>query len=104
MHWLMWIVLSNIGIFWIEYVYRTGKYDSFFVALPYLVVPILTSQLGLFYGFRYAPTLFLAGAMFTLINVFLRIINTFRIGEGLNGYNWLGVLFLCVSVILLKMK
>lgn len=104
MTWVGYIVLSNIGIFWIEYVYRTGKYDSFIVALPYLVVPVFVSQLGLFYGFRYAPTLLIAGATFTAINIFLRIINTYRLGEGLNLYNWLGVLFLCVSVILLKIK
>lgn len=104
MTWLLWILVSNVGIFWTEYVYRVGKYDSFIVALPYMLVPILMGQIGLFYGFRHAPTLFIAGATFTVVNVFLRIINTYRLGEGLNLYNWLGVLLLCVSVILLKIK
>lgn len=104
MHWTLWIVLSNLGIFWIEYVYRSGKYDSFTQALPFICVPVLVSQLGLFYGFRGASSLFMAGAVFTGINVALRLINTMRLGETLNAYNYAGILLLLVATFLIKMK
>jgi len=104
MNWICWIVVSNIGIFWIEYAYRSSKYDSFIEAIPYIAVPVLISQAGLFYGFRAAPSLFLCGAVFTLMNVALRVINAFRLGEAPNIYNWCGIAMLCVAVILLKVK
>lgn len=104
MHWLCWIVLSNFGIFWIEYVYRSGKYGSFLEALPFICIPVFVSQLGLFYGFRGASSLFVAGAAFTVINVALRFVNTFRLGETLNTYNYIGILMLIVATFLIKMK
>lgn len=102
--WILWILLANAGIMWLEYVYQTATYSSFLTALPYIVVPILVGQVGLFYGFRSAPNLFFAGAVFTLVNVGLRIINTYIIGESLNWYNIAGVGCLVLSTILLKVK
>ena len=104
MHWLCWIVLSNLGIFWIEYVYRSGKYDSFMEALPFICVPVFVSQMGLFYGFRGASSLFMAGAAFTLINTALRLVNAMRLGETLNTYNYAGIVLLLVATFLIKMK
>lgn len=102
--WILWILFANTGIFWLEYVYRNGTYSNFIPALPYTIVPILIGQIGLFYGFRAAPNLLIAGAVFTLINVSLRIVNTYRLHETINVYNWLGVIFLIVATILLKIK
>jgi len=104
MNWILWIVVSNLGIFWIEYAYRSAKYDNFMEALPFIVIPVFVSQAGLFYGFRTAPSLFLCGAVFTLMNVVLRTVNAYKLGEIPNAYNWTGILFLCVSVVLLKVK
>lgn len=104
MNWIAWIALSNTGIWWLEYCYRTGKYDSFVSALPYIIVPIIIGQVGLFYGFRSAPNLLIAGAVFTVINVALRVTNTYLIGESINYYNWLGVVLLLVATLLLKVK
>lgn len=104
MNWLAWIALSNTGIFWLEYCYRTGKYDGFVQALPYIIVPMFLGQVGLFYGFRTAPSLLIAGAVFTVINVALRVTNTYIIGESINYINWIGVVLLVLATILLKVK
>lgn len=102
MHWILWLLVSNIGIFWLEHLYRSGKYPSYWVALPEILIPVLVSQAGLFYGFRSAPSLFVCGAAFTLMNVLLRLINSYRLGENLNVYNYTGIFLLVVSVFLIK--
>jgi multidrug transporter EmrE-like cation transporter len=61
-------------------------------------------QIGLYYGFRLAPNLLIAGAAFTLMNVALRVVNSYRLGENLNLYNWTGVVLLIVAMFLLKVK
>ena len=104
MNWLAWIALSNTGIWWLEYCYRTGKYENFVVALPYIIVPMMMGQVGLFYGFRGAPNLLIAGAVFTVINVGLRVVNTYLIGESINYINWIGVVLLVLATVLLKVK
>lgn len=104
MNWLLWIVLANGGIMWLEYVYRSGSYNSFHAALPYIIVPVLIGQVGLFYGFRGAPSLLFAGAVFTVINVALRMVNSYLLGEVPNIYNWAGVILLICATILLKIK
>lgn len=97
-------MLANAGIFWLEYIYRNGSYNSFVTSLPYIVVPIFISQAGLFYGFRGAPNLLYAGELFTVLNITLRVINSYRLGEYLNLYNWSGVALLIVAMFLLKVK
>ena len=104
MNWFLWIVLSNIGIAIIEFIYRTSRYNSFIEALPYIIVPILIGQVGLFYGFRAAPSLLLAGAVFTAINVSIRVCTSLYVGESLNLYNWAGVILLFTATVLLKLK
>jgi len=104
MNWIAWIALSNVGIFILEYIYRTSRYDSFIGALPIIIIPIFIGQIGLFYGFRTAPSLLLAGATFTLMNVALRVINTYSIGETINVYNWAGVVLLVIAMFLIKVK
>ena len=43
------------------------------------------------------------GAVFTLVNVLLRIVNTYHLGETMNTYTWLGVVALIISIVLFKM-
>lgn len=102
--WILWLLVANGAIMWLEFAYRAGTYNSFITALPYTIVPILLGQCGLYYAFRLAPSLLIAGAAFTLVNVALRVINTYRLGETINMYNWLGIMFLIVSMFLLKVK
>lgn len=102
--WILWIVLSNISVTYLEWAYRTAKYDGFFTSLPYIIVPILFTQLGLFYGFRQAPSLFLCAAVFTTINTLMRIATVIYIGEKMLLINWIGVGVLFLGVLLLKVK
>lgn len=102
--WILWIVLSNVSVTYLEWVYRTGKYPSFIESLPYIILPILVTQLGLFYGFKQAPSLFLCAAVFTTINTVLRVATVLYIGEQMQPINWLGVMFLFIGVVLLKWR
>lgn len=104
MHYTLWLFLANISIAIVEYVYRAGEYSSFWRALPWLSVPIITAQWALFEGFRAAPSLFLAGAVFSACNVLFRVGNVFILGEHMNTWNWLGVVFIAASVVLLKVR
>ena len=104
MNWVLWLLFANIGIMWLEYSYRSAQYASFLEALPYIIIPIMIGQAGLFYGFKGAPNLFFAGALFTLINILLRIVNSFLLGEIPNLWNWLGIAMMVVSLFLLKVK
>ena len=104
MHWIAWVFVANIGVFFVEYIYRSAKFSSFLVAFPYIAVPILLCQIGLFYGFKSAPSLFYAGAIFTVINVGFRLVNSFVLGETLNTYNYIGIALLLIATILIKIK
>lgn len=104
MHWLLWIILANVSVLYLEWAYRVAKYPDFVQALPYIALPVLFTQLGLFYGFRLAPSLFLGATAFTLINTLARVCVVLYIGEKMLPVNWIGVLFVCVGVLLLKIK
>jgi len=104
MTWIAWLLVSNASIFWLEHVYRSARYDSFFHALPYIIVPIVVSQAGLFYSFRLGPSLVVVGIAFTIINVLLRMINVVRLGEHLGLYQVLALLLMVVAGLLSKMK
>lgn len=102
--WILWIVLSNISVTYLEWAYRTAKYPEFFTSLPYIIIPILCTQLGLFYGFRQAPSLFLCAAVFTTINTLMRVATVIYLGEKMLLINWLGVAVLFAGVMMLKVK
>lgn len=104
MHWLSWLLLSNVSIAFVENTYRSGRYSSFLESLPILIVPILCGQLGLFYGFRNAPSLFTAGIAFSLCNVAFRIANSYYLGESLNLWGWIGVGLLIGSAVCFRIK
>jgi hypothetical protein len=103
MNWVAWLALANVFIMGIEYVYRVGTFVSFWHALPWLIVPILGAQLALYEGFRHAPTLFVAGAVFTLIGLIFRAGNTLIIGEPFGVWQMAGILLMGVAVIIFKL-
>lgn len=104
MTWLLWLVLASVSATGVEYTYRAASFNSFFGAAPYLCIPICCVQFGLFYGFRSAPSLFLASSVFTLFCVTMRVGSSYYLGESLSWFNWIGVALLVVSVTLLKVK
>lgn len=104
MPWPAWLILANIAVAVTEHTYRAAHFATFWQALPWLALPIVLAQWALFEGFRASPSLFLAGAVFSGINVLFRIGNVFILGEHMNFLNWLGVVFIAASVILLKVR
>ena len=104
MHWIMWSLVANGGIFFIEYVYRTAKFGSFFHSLPYVIIPILLSQFGLSQSIRHAPSLFIAGITFSVINLILRTVNSIRLGEIPNAYQWCAIGCMALASVLIRMK
>jgi drug/metabolite transporter (DMT)-like permease len=104
MHWTLWLLLANIFVAFTEQTYRNGQHDSFYTAMPYVIVPILLAQVCLFYGFRGASSLMFAGVVFTLTNVLFRVANTYYLGEHLSLINWAGVVMLVGSAVLLKWR
>lgn len=98
MIWILWIIFACVAIFFLEYMYRIGHYDSFLQALPTLIIPMLIGQMGLFYGYRLAPSFLLAAIIFTLINQGTRPINIYLAGEHLTIYGWLAILCVVVGV------
>lgn len=104
MHWVAWLLIANGAVAFTEYSYRCGDYDSFWQALPYIILPIMLAQWALFEGFRAAPSLLLAGAIFSLINVAFRVGNVVLLGEHMNTYNVAGVACIVASVFLLRVR
>lgn len=88
----------------LEYIYRTGWITGFWSHLHILAIPILLGQVGLFYGFRLAPSLFLAGAVFTLMNLVLRSVNVLVMKETFGLYQILGLVFMVIATLIFKMK
>jgi hypothetical protein len=103
MNWIAWLILANVFIMGIEYVYRIGAFASFFHALPWIILPILISQLSLFEGFRGASSLFVAGSVFTLIGLTLRAINTLMLGEPLGWWQVLGIILMGIAVFVFRL-
>lgn len=99
MWWIFQILIANGAVFYIENIYRSGKFTSFWLALPTIFIPILITQFCLFYGFKGAPNLITAGALFSLIAVCLRVVNTLVLGEQLTLGMELAVLFLFAATL-----
>lgn len=104
MTWWHWLLVSNTAIAVVEYMYRKGSYDSFIVSLPYIAIPVLLGQVGLFYGFRHAPSLVIAGVTFSIINSLLRVGNTLLLGERLGMYQVIALLLMIAASFVARMK
>lgn len=102
MNWILWLLIANGGIFFLEWAYRTAYFTNFWSSLYILIIPILMGQLGLFYGFKYAPSLFIAGTVFTLTNILLRIINSLILGEAVGVQQIVALLLVILATVILK--
>lgn len=103
MIWLIALVVANIAIFALEYIYRTSHFSSFLTALPYILIPALIGQAGLFYGYRFAPSFLLGAVVFTAINQTLRPLNIYLAGEKLSVYGYLAIVCVLIGVLLSAM-
>lgn len=98
--WIFFSVIANIAIMYLEWSYRNG---FTFFSIPVLLA-ILTGQYGLYNSYKLAPSLLLAGAVFTLINLCLRMINTSILGEYVGIWQYVGVFFMILATLAFKMK
>ena len=102
--WIYWMLLANGSIMVLEYIYRAGTVTSFFSSLHILIIPIMLGQLGLFYGFRLAPSLIFAGIVFTIMNAVLRIINVLVLGEKFGWQQIVALILMVIATLILKVK
>ncbi len=104
--WYVWILMANASIFFVENMYRSSRFESFWAAIPWITVPIVLGQIGLFYGFRAggASTLLQAAILFSMVNLVLRVANTVILGEPLGWKMAVAVGLMGVSAILVSLK
>jgi len=102
MHWILYSVIANVGIVVMENIYRRGLFADFFTALPYIIIPILIVQYGLFNSFRDAPSLYMAWAVLTLVNTLFRVGNNLYIGEPFTASIIIGVVMMLAGTFLIK--
>ena len=97
--WLVYSLLSNIGIFYLERTYRTVNEIHFDLFLLQIIATYLITQFLIFKLFSTAPSLILAGAVFSVANGILRIINSHMIGEPVSWQVYMFVaIMLCCAV------
>ena len=102
--WISWCFLANVSLLFVEYLYRNGSYPTFVDALPFIAIPMMLGQIGLFYCYRAAPSLLLATAVFTLMNNLCRLCSVHRLGESVCMWNYLGIICMMMGVFLLGIK
>ena len=103
MHWVAWSLVANVAIIGLEYMYRMVDYRSFWDGLPHFVLPILATQLALYYMFKDAPSYLLAWAAFTVGNTVLRLMsNHWFIGDKMNWMIMAGVSVIVLGTFLIK--
>lgn len=103
MIWILWSLLANVSITFLENLYRKGIYPDFLSALPYIIIPILLAQLGLFHSYKLAPSLFMAWVVFFSINTVMRIGNNVYLGEPINTHIILGIVAIMAGAYLIKL-
>lgn len=99
----MWIVFSfssNVFASWLEYVYRSQAFPTFWLALPKIIIPVVLLQFCIFYSFRLAPNLMLAGAMFTLTNLLIRVAVMYKVGDVVDWRTYVTVIFMISAVLI----
>jgi len=97
--WVIYSIISNLAIMLLEYLYRSNYFKGFWGSLHILIFPIMTAQWALYYLFKTAPSLVLAGASFTVANAGLRLINSWILGENLSVNIYIGVIILVIGVL-----
>lgn len=73
MHWILWSLIANAAIIWIEHIYRF-QVPSFWQALPMVLPLVFISQWGLFHVFNSPKHWLMAWVVFTLGNTVMRLV------------------------------
>ncbi len=72
--WMVWAVIANGAIQWVEYANRHYGDDGWVSLLPMTIPFIIVAQYGLFRAFHDAPHWMVAWAFFTIGNSLLRLV------------------------------
>ncbi len=101
--WIAAAIGANIVINLIEYLNRTQGWASPWQALKVTAPLILLAQIGLFYTWRYAPTMMVGWAVFTAGNAVIRLVsNHYFVGEPLSYTASLGVAVMFAGMMIVK--
>lgn len=107
MHWILGILVANVSITALEWIYRTGQFLNFRQAFWWVLPLMILGQFGLFWGFRGggASSLIYAGIVFTMINIIFRIANTYLfIGETVSKFTWVALVLVVIATIVGALK
>lgn len=101
--WWAWGLLANACVALNEYVARAGT-TSFLQSLWYMWPFYVLLQLGIFYGWRGAPSMMLAWAVFTVTNSAFRLVNvTWAVGEPPSATTLAGVALMVMGAYAIKL-
>lgn len=99
--WWLVLPLANVAIIYTEYRNRAG--ETWLATLPYTIVPIIFAQWALYHGWRHAPKLLMAWAVFTVGNSIMRVVVASQMnGESFDFRTPLGVLVMIAGSFLVK--
>lgn len=94
--WWGWTLIANASITAVEFLNRTRGWSSPLEALPKTLPLIVIAQVGIFAGWRYAPSLMVAWATFFVGNTLMRLASAhFLVGEEVSSGQLASVLLIC---------
>ena len=101
MPWFLPLLLASACIQFVEFTNRRA--DTWSSALPVTLIPIVISQWGLYYGWRHAPAMLTAWAVFTLTNAMLRaFVTSWAVGEHFTYLTPLGIAVMFAGQVLVR--
>ena len=100
--WIIWSVLASVMAIFIEYSYR-NKFDSFLESLPYLIIPIIILQFGIFKLFNGTPHWLLGWSIFFFVNAVGRVAVSYWSGEQLNFIIISGIVVVAIGALIISL-
>jgi hypothetical protein len=101
--WVLFSLMSNAAIQWVEYLNRTSTAAGFVQQLTWTWPLILVAQWGLFETWRGAPHVLAAWLVFTVGNCVMRLLmSRFILGESFQWWGLLGVAGMMASAWVVK--
>lgn len=103
MTWVLYSLLANACIMWVEYANRHLAGDTFMTALKFTLLPIIVAQFGLYKAFNGAPHLLAAWLVFSIGNTAMRLgMVHFLTREGFAWWGTLGAAGMIASAWVVK--
>ena len=104
MNWIVYSILANISIAYVEYINHAADKPTWLQALPYTAVPIIIAQYALYRAFSGASSMFLAWAVFTVGNSLMRVVSVkYMVNQPVNIYHICGIVGMLASAYVVKL-